>query len=394
MHITPKVKWRHFLWDIMMCSLGSYGGPEAHYGVFSSILVHKKKYLTDEELTEMIGLYALVPGPSSTQTITAIGYHVGGPVLALLTFFVWAFPAIITMGLLGIFFYQVDANDAWKPLLTYLSSVAIAFIFYAAWNLSKKALKKGYDWILYIIMLILGIILVGYSMWVVPALLIIGGLSVLLQHTKDQSIIKKMHHPRWWILGVIIGLALFNEGLRAWVNAPWVMLYTSFYRYGYSVIGGGQIVIPLMIQDLVQTQSLLSLSDFLSGYAIDQAIPGPLFSFAAFVSSRSYAGTGFALIAGLIGGLSIFLPGILLVFFIFPLWKSMRTLTRMKHFLAGVTVTAASLITMTALTQAYHLPLDWKIWLMLVINFILLMSKKIPAPLIVVLSMIIGFILT
>lgn len=393
MNQTHHVKWTTFLWDILMCSLGSFGGPEAHYGVFSSILVHKKKYLSDEELTELIGLYALVPGPSSTQTITAIGYYVGGPILALLTFMVWALPAIITMGLLGVFFYQVDQNNQWKPLLTYLPAVAVAFIFYAAFNLSKKVLNKQYDWILFIIMLVLSIFLVGYSMWIVPLLLIAGGLSVLLQHTKEKQVNTFDHHPRWWILAVVIGLALFNEGLRTWITAPWVTLYTSFYRYGYSVIGGGQIVIPLMIQDLVQTQSLLSLSDFLSGYAIDQAIPGPLFSFAAFVSSRSYAGTGFSMIAGLIGGLSIFLPGILLVFFIFPIWKSMRQLTHMKYFLTGVTVTAASLITMTALTQAYRLPLDWRIWLMLLINFILLMSKKIPAPIIVIISMIMGFIL-
>ena len=79
---TIKISKIKFLIDVFMCSLGSYGGPEAHYGVFSSILVKKRKYLTEEELTEMIGLYALVPGPSSSQTITAIGYYVGRPLLA------------------------------------------------------------------------------------------------------------------------------------------------------------------------------------------------------------------------------------------------------------------------------------------------------------------------
>jgi len=82
------IQWCTFLKDVFICALGSYGGPEAHYGIFSSILVNKKKYLTEEELTEMIGLFALVPGPASTQTITAIGYYVGGPILALLTFLV------------------------------------------------------------------------------------------------------------------------------------------------------------------------------------------------------------------------------------------------------------------------------------------------------------------
>lgn len=386
-------KWSTFLKDVFVCSLGSYGGPEAHYGVFESILVEKKKYLTTEELTEMIGLYALVPGPSSTQTITAIGYHVGGPVLAILTFLVWAMPAIAIMTLFGVFFTQIDTNDGWKPILTYLPAVAVAFILYAALSLIRKVLKEKKDWILFAGMLILSLLFVGYSMWVVPVLLATGGIIYFAPHLKEKAKEKSTIKPRWLILALVIGLALFNEGLRSWISTPFVTLYTSFYRYGYSVIGGGQIVIPLMIQDLVESQSLISLKDFLSGYAIDQAVPGPLFSFAAFVSSRSFAGSGFAIFAGLVGGLSIFLPGTLLVFFMFPLWKSMRKNGLMKHFLRGVTVTAASIIAMTAITQTIKLPIDVVVYLVVGISTALLLSKKVPAPLIVLAAAILGFVL-
>ncbi len=146
-----------------------------------------------------------------------------------------------------------------------------------------------------------------------------------------------------------------------------------------------------MIQDLIETQSLISLQDFLSGYAVDQAIPGPLFSFAAFVSSRSFAGSGFSFLAGLVGGLSIFLPGILLVFFMFPLWKSMRQNTRVGHFLKGVTVTAAALITMTAINQSMALPVNFAVYGVVVVGTLLLLSKKVPAPLIVVAAVALGF---
>ena len=373
--------------------MGSYGGPEAHYGVFSSILIEKRKYLTEEELGQLIGLYAIVPGPASTQTITAIGYYVGGPILALLTFLVWAFPAIVTMSLIGVFFTQIDKFDAWKPFITYLPAVAVAFIIYAALRLSQKVLKKGKDWLLFVVFFILGLLLVPYSMWVVPFLLLIGGFVYLLPHLKEKAENKVSLKPRWYILFIVLGLALFNELLRYWITAPWLTLYTSFYRYGYSVIGGGQIVIPLMIQDLIQTQSLISLSDFLSGYAIDQAVPGPLFSFAAFVSARSYAGTGFSFLAGLIGGLSIFLPGILLVFFMFPLWKSARKIKQIKYFLNGFTVTAACLITMTAITQSIKLPIDIVVYGVVVVSTLLLLSKKIPAPLIVVIAALLGYLI-
>ena len=388
-----RVRWSSFLKDVFICSLGSYGGPEAHYGVFSSILVDKKKYLTEEELTEMIGLYALVPGPASTQTLTAIGYYVGGPILAILAFLVWTLPAILTMGLIGVFFSQINSSDGWKPMVTYLPAVAISFIIYAAITLSKKVLKERKDVILFCTMLILSLLFTRYSMWVVPILLVIGGFVFMMPHRKEKEEKNVVIKPKWFILAIVVGLALINEGLGMLNSAPWVTLYTSFYRYGYSVIGGGQIVIPLMIQDFVQSQSLISLSDFLSGYAIDQAIPGPLFSFAAFVSSRAYAGTGFAFLAGLIGGFSIFLPGTLLVFFMFPLWKNMRKSSYIKFFLKGVTVTAASLITMTAITQTMKLQAEFAAYAIVIISTLLLLSKKIPAPFIVVIAAILGFLI-
>jgi chromate transporter len=391
--MNNKIRYQTFLWDVLMCSLGSYGGPEAHYGVFSSVLVEKKKYLTENELTELIGLYALVPGPSSTQTITAIGYKVGGAKLAFLTFLVWAMPAILIMALFGVFFTQVSKNDAWKPIVSYLPAIAVSFIVFAAYKLSFRVVKSRKDLVFYGVMLLLGLLLVPYSVFVVPLLLVSGGLVRLLPKLKDRTKSEVTLKPRWAILGLIVFIALINEVLFYEFKEPLVTLFTSFYRYGYSVIGGGQIVIPLMIQDLVQTQSLISLSDFLSGYAIDQAVPGPLFSFAAFVSARSFQTSQFAFLFGIIGGLSIFLPGILLVYFIFPLWKTLRRTPLMTSFLSGVSLTAASLILMTAINATINLsehPLEYVV---LAIGALLLLTKKIPAPLIVLGAALLGFII-
>ena len=389
------ISWKSFLFDVLICSLSSFGGPEAHYGIFSSHLVKKKKYLSEEELTEMIGLYALVPGPSSTQTITAVGYYVGGPILAILTFLVWALPAIIIMSLFGVFFFAIEDNEGFKPLVKYLPAAAIAFIIYAAISLSRKVIKTKIDLGIFILMLLLGLLLVRYSMWIVPIMLFSGGLVYRFlfkdkPEGEKQSFVVK---PKWLILGFVVVVALLNEGLRLINSNEFIMLYSSFYRYGYSVIGGGQIVIPLMIQDLVQTQSLISLNDFLSGYAIDQAIPGPLFSFAGFVAARSFAGSGFSFLAGILGAFSIFLPGILLVFFIFPLWHQSRSLPGVKPFLKGVGITAAGLIAMTAISQTFSLEVDLINYLVLGISALLLLSKKIPAPLIIILVAILGLIL-
>lgn len=194
-----KIKWSTFLYDIFMCSLGSYGGPEAHYGIFSSMLVKKKKYLTEEELMEMIGLFALVPGPSSTQTITAIGYYAGGPILAILTFLVWVLPAMLTMGLIGVFFSQINSNHSWKPIINYLPAVAVSFIVYAGITLSKKVIQTKVDGVLFSVMLVSSLFLVRHSMWVVPILLILGGIIMLIPHLKEKSKDNMRYKPKWFI---------------------------------------------------------------------------------------------------------------------------------------------------------------------------------------------------
>ena len=114
----PKVDNKTFLKDVLICSLGAYGGPEAHYGVFTDQMVVKKKYITEEDLIELIALTGILPGPSSTQTIVSIGYKMGGPWLAFLTMLVWALPVLIVM-----------------TILSFLSQIL------AGWNLSQDGFR-------------------------------------------------------------------------------------------------------------------------------------------------------------------------------------------------------------------------------------------------------------
>jgi len=379
MILVMKMNWA-FLLDVLWCSLSSFGGPEAHYGIFSQILVQKKKYISEETLAELIGVFSLVPGPSSTQTIMAIGYLVGGKWLALLTFMVWALPAIVIMMLVGIFFSFFQAQPIVGQLLTILPSIAVAFIFFAGWSLSKKVLTAIEPVILFIVVGVLGFWLMPLSIWTVPALLVLSGLAMVLRHPAKPSASLSFKTISWVSFLLLLGIALSNEILIVWLSGPWFTLFYSFYRYGYSVIGGGQIVIPLMIQDLVTQQSLISLPTFLSGYTIDQVIPGPLFSFAAFVGTQILAGDPLAWLGGLLSGFSIFIPGILLVYVVMPLWKSFQTIPWMKVFLRGIRIAAASLIVVTAINQFVMLPIDWRTSFIVASTTLLLMTKKIFPP--------------
>ncbi|MGV3029777.1 chromate transporter [Streptococcus suis] len=167
-------------------------------------------------------------------------------------------------------------------------------------------------------------------------------------------------------------------------------LFASIYRYGYSIIGGGQIMIPLMIQDLVKQEGFLSQADFLAGYSLDQAVPGPLFSFASFVAARSVTG-GIVVkfLAGLLGGGLIFLPGILLVYFATPLWQVYRQLHYVSSFLKGISWAVAAIISWTALNQLQGLSSGGECFICILAT-LLLLSKRIPSPLLVISVMLLG----
>lgn len=392
--MNQKPHHKQFLKDVFLCALASYGGPEAHYGIFSKELVDKKGYVSQEEMTELIGIFSLLPGPSSTQTITAIGYRVGGSWIALLTLIIWIFPALVIMSFLGVALDWIAQQDHWRQVLTYLPATAVAFIAYAAIQLTRKVLHDKRDVLIYGIFCIMAFLTLKWSVWMVLLLLLLGGslglLPILGQARMEILQIQGRTPPKWHLIGlIIVGALLLSWSAQQFGGS--LTVFSSIYRYGYSVIGGGQIMIPLMIQDLVEQHGFLSQADFLAGYTLDQAVPGPLFSFASFVTARSVSGSPLEMfISGIIGGGLIFLPGTLLVYFATPLWQEYRQLHYVRYFLKGIGLVVAAIITYTAIHQLTLLGTDSKSWLVFLIASMLLLSKKIPAPLIVLISLLAG----
>ncbi|PKK93101.1 MAG: chromate transporter, partial [Tenericutes bacterium HGW-Tenericutes-6] len=139
---NTKVKWTTFLKDVLICSLGAYGGPEAHYGVFIDQMVIKKKYLTEDEMIELIALTGILPGPSSTQTIVSIGHKVGGPLLAFLTMIVWALPVLSIMTLLSFLYAFLANRNISSDILRFIGPMAVGFIFLAAYRISRKVVNN------------------------------------------------------------------------------------------------------------------------------------------------------------------------------------------------------------------------------------------------------------
>lgn len=391
--MVGNIKWRAFLKDVLICSLGAYGGPEAHYGVFTDQMVIKKKYLTEEELVELIALTGILPGPSSTQTIVAVGHKVGGPLLGLLTLLVWALPVLVVMTLLSFLSqFLVDMNIS-QDGLRYIGPMAVGFIIVAAYRIGRKVVTDRVT----LFLLILGGITTYFirEPWIYPLILALGGLvSVITSKEKDLWNHVKLNPP--WRYLIAFGFFAIGSLLLtfAWDNR-FIHLFESFYRYGYLVIGGGQVVVPLMYSELVEVNQYMTNQEFLTGFGLVQGLPGPMFSFSAYAGGM--AARGGSVLAQVLGasagGIGIFLPGTLLIFFVYPIWESLKRIRGIKVSLKGIIAVAGGLITVSAIILMQKSGFAIDNILVVLLTAVFLMTKKIPAPIIVIMALGFGFLI-
>ena len=374
-----------FLKDTFLCSLVAFGGPEAHLGVFLDRLVQKKNYLSEKALLEWMALCSFLPGPTSTQVITAIGLERGGRSLAILTLLIWAMPALCLMTLIALIPALIDKNS-FASITSFLAPMAAGFVGWAAWVLGRKVVINPLSFGLWGFGL--AIALVSTTPWAIPVAFCVGaGLSILLSSKTEQfqsQHIGKFSVP-WGIFFLFITLlcvgiisSFFSE------NSLWVT-FERFYRFGCLVFGGGQVVVPLMQGELVDSNGLMTQSEFLAGFGLVQALPGPMFSFAAYAGgmSEQVSGINRQFLSAMIAGWAIFLPGTLLLFLIHPIWANLKQLTRAHLALKGMNAIAGGLVGgvfIKILFSMNWLGLDLVV---LLVSLGLLISRKLPAPIIV-----------
>lgn len=372
-----------FLNDVFICSLGAYGGPEAHMGVFMDQMVVKRRYLSEEELVELIALCSILPGPTSTQAIVAIGYKKGGPLLALLTMLVWAAPVLAVMTLLSFLYAFLAARQISSDLLRFIGPMAVGFIALAAFRIGRKVVTDRQTGLL---MLLGGAVTYFIrAPWIFPLVLLGGGLVSILSCGETGIWNRTRLHPPWryLILFVLLGVGSFVLSLET--DARTVTLFESFYRYGYLVFGGGQVVVPLMYAELVEARHYMTGAEFLTGYGLVQGLPGPMFSFAAYAGGMAARG-GSALsqvLGALAGGIGIFLPGVLLIYFVYPVWEDVKRIRAVKISLRGINAVAGGMIAAAALILMRAGGFSRINLLVAAATVALLASKKVPAPLIV-----------
>lgn len=356
-------------------------------------MVIKKNYLSEEELIELIALTTILPGPSSTQTIIAIGYKFGGPLLAFLTFLVWAVPVLILMTLLSFLSSFLDNMNMSQDGLRYIGPMAVGFIIVAAFRIGRKVVTDKITFIL----LLFGAVITYFirEPWIYPLVLILGGgISIIL--SKEDNLWNPIKiNPPWMYIVIFLLFLVGSLILKVIWDNRIINLFESFYRYGYLVIGGGQVVVPLMYSDLVEVNHYMTNQEFLTGFGLVQGLPGPMFSFSAYAGGMAARHKGFLIqiIGAMASGVAIFLPGILLIYFIYPIWESLKKIKGIKVSLKGITAVAGGLISISAIILMQKSGFSLDNIIVTLITVVILFTKKISAPLIVLATLLTGFIL-
>lgn len=386
-----QARERVFLRDVMGLSISAFGGPQAHIGVFHDLLVERRKYLSEKELIELNALCQFLPGPTSTQTITAVGLKLGGPRLAWFTLLIWISPACLLMTMIALLITHFAREGFELEILRYVRPIAIGFISVAAYRLTRNLVKTKVEWLILLIAVASALLLI--SAFTFPAVLIAGALISNLTNREplDKEVynLKKIRWGNLYLyIAILLGAALVGNLMQ---NKP-VLLFENMYRFGSLVFGGGQVLIPMMFDQFVRVKEFMTADQFLSGYGLAQAIPGPVFSFASFLGAMSFQQSGYAtmLLGAFLGGIGIFLPGTLLIFFIYPAWEEMKKMRGVKRALSGINAAACGLVIAAAILLTRPIGFDVVNLAVVGFTFVALNSLRIPPILLVTLGIMAG----
>ncbi|WP_316248050.1 chromate efflux transporter [Hymenobacter sp. BT491] len=390
---TKHVRHFIFLKDVAALGLTAFGGPQAHVAMMLRLLVDKRRYLTAPELLEIMALCQILPGPTSTQTITAIGFRLGGPNLAYLTILVWMLPAVTIMTLAGLTISYLD-KELVSRLVQYVQPVAVGFVAYSAYKIAEKVIHTKTS-----VALMVASALLAYFFqlpWVLPILLLAGGLITTFRYRKLPQVEKQPLHIEWSNFVLWLAVLVAAAVLGSYTKLLPVRLFENFYRNGSLVFGGGQVLAPLLFAEFVEFKHYLSAQEFLSGLGLVQAIPGPNFSFASYIGAlamrREGSGLSGQILGALVGATGIFMPGTLLIFFLIRFWDQLKQYRVIKASLEGINAVSAGLVCAATFLLYHPLP-NTPINLALVgITFLVLLWNRIPSFVIISVALLAGVI--
>ncbi|CEL99834.1 unnamed protein product [Vitrella brassicaformis CCMP3155] len=371
--------WRGILTGFGYLGFVAFGGPMAHLGIYEKEFVERRKWISMGVFTEMIALGQCLPGPTSTQISFALGTTQAGLLGGIATGLMFLLPGFIIQTFAGYGLGELlKLPDSWiRGLTGGLGTAGVALVWSAAYGLGKKLLT---DWVTQGLGVFSAVIAYYHTeAWTFPTLIVFGGIVTTIQHTirhhdltlKNETTLstKVGKGIPLWLGGVLLfswaAILIIMVCVRPTVpyeDAPPLHWFEAFYRIGSFIFGGGQVVLPMILETVVQFDrcdpdagttcvdkelptvrdggpSWISQEEFLTGLAVAQAMPGPLFNISGYIGVL-VGGAGGAFLCWI----GLFLPGILLIFGVLPFWTSLRKTQVYRRALPGLNASAVGLV--------------------------------------------------
>lgn len=405
-----KARRFRFLRSVFWLGLTAFGGPQMHLPYFRRRLVDKLRFITQEELVEINAFCSLLPGPSTTQTITSIGLRLGGVTLAIQTLILWALPGAIFMGVIALSPEFLGAKQ-----LTFLATMVVGFLIFAVFSMSKWIRPNLVSWMIFILTGLIGFI------WRSPFFFPIGVILAALISAQfgnfdtPKSTRVKSQDIKWKNLALIfiifftvgglgLGLSKYAQNNR-WLKP--IVLFENTYRMGAISFGGGNVLAAMTAEQYIHHTNRMDLKELNTGLGMIQAAPGPNYNLAVYTNSIAMKNANYSyggqLLGAFIGWISVFLPGLLFVLFAYPIWEKLRNWRIVQQTIPGIFAVSVGFILTAALIFGFdlwnnirHNSFDnWPVHLgVLLFTIAALAVRKIPTPFIVVTTLIIGWFFT
>lgn len=341
--MADRHPWSVFL-VFLRLGLTSFGGPIAHLGYFRDEFVVRRRWLSERSYADVVALCQFLPGPSSSQVGIALGLTRAGYGGAFAAWLGFTLPSAIALILFAsLLLHQGDLSAG---MLQGLKIAAVAVVAQAVWGMARSLCPDRLRVTIMAFAAITVLLLAGT--WIPLLVLMMAGFVgvALLKPTigleQDALSVPVSRRSGTLALGVFFALLIGLPLLAALMPSQLLSLVDSFYRVGSLVFGGGHVVLPLLQTETVDA-GLVGVDMFLAGYGATQAVPGPLFTFAAFLGAAMDTGLP-GWLNGLLCLVVIFLPSFLLVIGILPFWDQLRRNLRMQAALAGVNAAVVGLL--------------------------------------------------
>lgn len=383
--------WPIFI-TFLKLGLTSFGGPVAHIGYFRHAFVEQRRWLSEHSYADLVALCQFMPGPASSQVGLAIGFLRGGYAGAIAAWLGFTLPSALVLCAVALG-YQTYGALIPSGVLSGLKIVAVAVVAQAVWGMQKTLCQGPFRISIMIVSACAVLLIPGlwtqFSVLIIAAILGRFGLqpaAAQQDHTAHKSLSRRS--GLLWLSLFVLSLLLLPL-LAETSSSQTLSVADAFYRTGSFVFGGGHVVLPLLHSETVST-GWVSQDAFLVGYGVTQAVPGPLFTFAAFLgATMQQAPSGLAGAALCI--IAIFLPSFLLVFAALPFWQRLRHNQHAKSALAGINAAVVGLLLAALYDPVFTSSIDSaKHMAFALLAGIALMAWRCPVWLLVVLAGVLG----